>query len=41
MVSEQHKMPNPCITCHKDKTNDWAKEALRSWPGTSPWRVSQ
>ena len=40
-VSEQHGMPNPCITCHKDKTNEWANEALRTWPSTSPWRVAQ
>ena len=41
MVSEQHKVPNPCTTCHKDKSNQWAMDALRSWPGVSPWRVAQ
>ncbi len=41
MVSEQHKVPNPCTTCHKDKSNQWAMDALRSWPGVSPWRVAR
>ena len=28
-----------CNTCHNDKTPEWASEALRKWPGRSPWRV--
>ena len=34
------KVPNPCTTCHKDKTTAWATEALRHWPEFSPWRVA-
>ena len=41
MMSERHGVPNPCITCHKEKSNQWAMAALRSWPGVSPWRVAQ
>jgi predicted CXXCH cytochrome family protein len=37
--SERLKVPNACIACHKDRTNSWAAEALRSWPDMSPWRV--
>jgi len=33
------KVPNACNTCHADKTPAWASEALRKWPGHSPWRV--
>jgi predicted CXXCH cytochrome family protein len=33
------KVPNACNTCHTDKTPAWASEALRKWPGRSPWRV--
>ena len=33
------KVPNACNTCHTDKTPAWASEALRRWPGRSPWRV--
>ena len=33
-------IPNPCTSCHKDKTTAWANEQLRSWSTTSPWRVS-
>ena len=40
MMSEQQKVPNPCTTCHKDKSNQWAADALRSWPSVSPWRVA-
>jgi predicted CXXCH cytochrome family protein len=37
--SERLHVPNPCVDCHKDKTNRWAVEALRAWPEVSPWRV--
>ena len=37
--AERLKMPNPCTTCHTDKTAAWATEALRAWPEFSPWRV--
>jgi predicted CXXCH cytochrome family protein len=35
----QDKVPNACNTCHTDKTPQWASDALRKWPGRSPWRV--
>jgi predicted CXXCH cytochrome family protein len=38
-TTEHLKVPNPCIGCHTDKSNAWAIDALRSWPGMSPWRV--
>jgi len=34
-------MPNSCNACHADKTMQWAKDALKSWPEFSPWRVAQ
>ena len=36
----QSGIPNPCTSCHKDKTNDWASDQLRSWTTVSPWRVA-
>ena len=38
-LTESLKVPNACTTCHKDKTNAWATEALKKWPDVSPWRV--
>ena len=38
-ATTQDKVPNACNTCHTDKTPAWASEALRKWPGRSPWRV--
>lgn len=37
-VAERLKMPDPCTTCHTEKTSRWAADALRSWPEFSPWR---
>jgi predicted CXXCH cytochrome family protein len=37
--SEQSKVPNACVACHKDRNNAWAGEELRKWPELSPWRV--
>jgi predicted CXXCH cytochrome family protein len=39
-LTETSGLPNPCIGCHKDKTNAWAAAQLRSWTTTSPWRVA-
>lgn len=38
--TEQSGIPNPCTSCHKDKTTAWATEQLKSWTTTSPWRVA-
>jgi predicted CXXCH cytochrome family protein len=38
-ATTQDKVLNACNTCHTDKTPAWASEALRKWPGRSPWRV--
>jgi formate-dependent nitrite reductase cytochrome c552 subunit len=39
--TEQSGIPNPCTSCHTGKSNQWAKEELRNWNTTSPWRVAQ
>jgi predicted CXXCH cytochrome family protein len=39
-MTEQYAIPNPCTSCHKDKTTAWAKEALKGWRDRSPWRVA-
>jgi predicted CXXCH cytochrome family protein len=38
-TSELLKVPNPCVTCHSDKSNSWAIETMKTWPEFSPWRV--
>jgi len=39
--SEQFKIPNACVDCHKDRSNAWATAELKKWPDLSPWRVGQ
>ncbi|MGH9403264.1 MAG: cytochrome c3 family protein [Terriglobia bacterium] len=36
-LTEKYGIPNPCITCHKDKSNLWATRRLARW--FSPWRT--
>jgi predicted CXXCH cytochrome family protein len=38
-MTDKYKIPNPCNTCHGDKTTVWATEALKTWPEFSPWRT--
>lgn len=38
-MTEKYKVPNPCNSCHTDKTTAWATDALRHWPERSPWRM--
>jgi formate-dependent nitrite reductase cytochrome c552 subunit len=37
-MTDDFKIPNPCTSCHTDKSTAWAREALRGWSGISPWR---
>lgn len=39
--TEQSGIPNPCTTCHADKSTHWANEELKKWSNTSPWRVAR
>jgi len=39
-LTDQYKVPNPCTTCHSDKTTSWALDELKKWPAVSPWRVA-
>jgi len=39
--TETLKIPNACNLCHTDKSSEWAKAALESWPDRSPWRMSR
>ncbi len=40
-MTDRYKIPNPCTSCHKDKTTGWASEALKAWGNHSPWRVAE
>ncbi len=37
-MTDKYKIPNPCTSCHTDKTTAWAADAMRHWPDQSPWR---
>ena len=39
-MTDKYKIPNPCTSCHADKTTAWAAAELGTWPEFSPWRVS-
>lgn len=39
-MSDKYKIPNPCTSCHTDKSTAWATEAMRHWPERSPWRLN-
>jgi predicted CXXCH cytochrome family protein len=38
--TEQSGIPNPCTSCHTDRSNEWALKELRAWTTVSPWRVA-
>jgi hypothetical protein len=40
-LTQQFGMPNPCNSCHTDKSVQWALEQLKSWETTSPWRLGE
>ena len=40
-LTDDLNVPNPCTTCHTDKTTTWAIDNLRTWPEFSIWRVAR
>ena len=38
-MTDKYGMPNPCTSCHRDKSTAWAEKAMAGWPGEPPWRV--
>jgi predicted CXXCH cytochrome family protein len=38
-MTDQYQIPNPCTSCHADKTTAWAKETMNRWGEVSPWRM--
>jgi predicted CXXCH cytochrome family protein len=38
-MTDKYKMPNPCTSCHTEKSTDWATKEMLTWKTTSPWRV--
>ena len=39
-MTDEFKIPNPCTTCHTERSTDWARQALKGWANVSPWRVN-
>jgi predicted CXXCH cytochrome family protein len=37
-MTRKYSIPNPCTSCHKDKSLDWAEDSMRAWPDYSSWR---
>ncbi len=38
-MTDKYKIPNPCTSCHTDKSTAWATNELSKWPERSPWRL--
>jgi predicted CXXCH cytochrome family protein len=38
-MTDKYKIPNPCTSCHTDRSTAWATEAMGRWSGRSPWRL--
>ncbi|HXU21489.1 MAG TPA: c-type cytochrome [Verrucomicrobiae bacterium] len=38
-MTDKYKIPNPCTSCHKDKSTAWATNEMSKWPERSPWRL--
>jgi predicted CXXCH cytochrome family protein len=37
-MTDKYQIPNPCTSCHTDKTTAWASATMRHWDERSPWR---
>lgn len=39
-MTDKYNIPNPCNSCHTDKSTDWANKELLTRKNTSPWLVT-
>lgn len=37
-MTGKYQIPNPCSSCHQDKSTAWAEEAMSHWHEDSGWR---
>jgi predicted CXXCH cytochrome family protein len=40
-LTEQFGIPNPCTSCHRDRSTGWALSQLKSWSTISPWPITE
>jgi len=40
-MTDRYQIPNPCTSCHTDKSTAWASQQLKAWPNVSPWRAEK
>lgn len=38
-MTDKYQIPNPCTSCHQEKSTAWAEEAMSHWREWSPWRL--
>ncbi len=38
-MTDKYKIPNPCTSCHANKSTAWAEDAMNHWSERSPWIV--
>ena len=38
-MSDQFKMPNPCLACHTDHDTAWVRSTMAGWSTVSSWRT--
>lgn len=39
-LTDKYDIPNPCTSCHKEKSTAWAEDAMSHWPERSPWSLT-
>lgn len=37
-MTDKYGIPNPCTSCHKEKSTAWAEDTMSRWPERSPWQ---
>jgi predicted CXXCH cytochrome family protein len=37
-MTDKYRIPNPCTSCHQEKSTKWAEDRMSRWPQYSPWR---
>lgn len=38
-MTDKYNIPNPCTSCHSEKSTAWATDAMKQWRERSPWRM--
>ena len=39
-MTDEYRIPSPCLACHGEHDTKWVKDVMKTWVGISAWRMN-